>query len=86
MTANAKELYDVVVLGADSAGAVVEAGPDYGTIMETPYALVFSYQNSLGDHDWKHAYQSTAEAPTMPFPRGRDTAAEAAPPPAPATR
>src|SRR5690606_17875486 len=87
------EVFDVVVLGAGSAGAVVaarasedpnlsvlivEAGPDYARITDTPYDLVNSYHNSVTDHDWKHAYQPTAEAPSTAFPRGRVTGGSSA--------
>ncbi|MGE3961532.1 MAG: GMC family oxidoreductase [Dehalococcoidia bacterium] len=91
--ANQVRVHDIVVLGAGSSGAViaarasedpnrsvllVEAGPDYGTLADTPYDLRNSYQNSLVDHDWKHQYQPTAQAPSTPFPRGRVTGGSSA--------
>jgi choline dehydrogenase len=63
----AEPVYDIVVIGAGSAGAVVaaraseepgrsvlllDAGPDYPVLRETPYDLVNSHQNSTRDHDW----------------------------------
>lgn len=87
------EEYDVVIIGAGSAGSVVaaraseepnhrvlllEAGPDYPILRETPYDLVNSYRNSTVDHDWGHAYQPTAEGRSTAFPRGRVTGGSSA--------
>ena len=91
--ANDARVHDIVVLGAGSSGAViaarasedpnrsvllVEAGPDYATLTDTPYDLINSYHNSLEDHDWKHSYQPTMQAPVTPFPRGRVTGGSSA--------
>jgi len=80
------ELFDVVVVGAGSAGAVIaarasedprrsvlliEAGPDYPDGSLLPYDLVNSHNNSYVDHDWDFAYKPTALSPSRPFPRGR---------------
>lgn len=87
------KVHDIVVLGAGSSGAViaarasedpnrsvllVEAGPDYATLADTPYDLVNSYHNSLEDHDWRHSYQPTTLTPPTPFPRGRVTGGSSA--------
>src|SRR3990170_4703548 len=87
------ELFDVVVIGAGSAGAVVaarasedparsvlliEAGPDYGDTAQTPFDLVNSHNNSYTDHDWGFDYQPTARSGSRPFPRGRVTGGSSA--------
>ena len=87
------EPWDVVVVGAGSAGAVVaaratedpnrrvllvDAGPDYPLLPETPYDLLNSYQNSVVDHDWKHEYLPVMTGPATPFPRGRVTGGSSA--------
>ena len=89
----AEPLYDVVIVGAGSAGAVIasrvsenpnrsvlllDAGPDYPRLEETPYDLVNAYHNSVEDHDWQHQYRPTAEFPLTPFPRGRVTGGSSA--------
>ena len=87
------EDFDIVVIGAGSAGAVVaarasedprrsvclvEAGPDYANLGATPFDLVNSHQNSTRDHDWGFAYQPTAAGRSQPFPRGRVTGGSSA--------
>ena len=87
------ELFDVVVVGAGSAGAVVasrasedprrsvmlvEAGPDYPDTARTPFDLVNSHNNSYTDHDWGFAYQPTAAGRSAAFPRGRVTGGSSA--------
>jgi choline dehydrogenase len=87
------ELFDVVVIGAGSAGAVVaarasedpgrsvilvEAGPDYADTAQTPFDLVNSHNNSYTDHDWGFDYQPTARGGSRPFPRGRVTGGSSA--------
>lgn len=87
------ELFDVVVIGAGSAGAVIasrasedprrsvlliEAGPDYGDASQLPYDLVNSHNNSYTAHDWSFSYQPTAAGASRPFPRGRVTGGSSA--------
>ena len=87
------ELFDLVVIGAGSAGAVIasrasedprrsvlliEAGPDYPNTGETPADLVNSHNNSYTAHDWGFAYQPTARGASRPFPRGRVTGGSSA--------
>ncbi|HVM07262.1 MAG TPA: GMC family oxidoreductase N-terminal domain-containing protein [Acidimicrobiales bacterium] len=79
-------VYDVVVIGAGSAGSVIaarasensqltvallEAGPDYPLLHETPYDLVNSHDNSYTAHDWGYSYTPTAGGRPSNFPRGR---------------
>jgi len=85
--------YDVIVVGAGAAGAVVaarasedprrsvllvEAGPDYPVLSETPFDLVNSHNNSYSAHDWGFSYRPTALARPQPFPRGRVTGGSSA--------
>jgi choline dehydrogenase len=85
--------YDVVAIGAGSAGAVVaarasedpgrsvlllDAGPDYPVLRDTPYDLVNSHRNSERDHDWGFRYQPTEPGRNQPLPRGRVTGGSSA--------
>ena len=78
-------MYDVLVVGAGSAGCaiaarvsenpnttvgLVEAGPDYPDLAQTPDDLVNSHNNSYRDHDWGFTYQPTSSRADR-FPRGR---------------
>lgn len=83
---------DIIVVGAGSAGAVIaarasedpnrqvlllEAGPDYPDLAQTPFDLVNSHNNSYRDHDWGFKFQPTANQEQF-FPRGRVTGGSSA--------
>ena len=85
-------MYDVVVVGAGSAGCVVaarlsenpnlrvallEAGPDYALLRETPFDLINAHNNSYRDHDWGMDYEPT-QGRRDRFPRGRVTGGSSA--------
>ena len=87
------ERFDVIVIGAGSGGAAVaarasenprlrvlllESGPDYPLLHETPFDLVNSFDNSYVDHDWRLQYQPTAPGREQAFPRGRVTGGSSA--------
>ncbi|MEX2488756.1 MAG: GMC family oxidoreductase N-terminal domain-containing protein [Pseudomonadales bacterium] len=85
-------MYDIIVVGAGSAGSVVaartsedpnksvlliEAGPDYSDATQTPFDLINSHNNSYVDHDWGFEYEPTPGRQTR-FPRGRVTGGSSA--------
>jgi choline dehydrogenase len=85
-------LFDVLIVGAGSAGcviasrvsedpnlsvALVEAGPDYPDLAQTPFDLVNSHNNSYRAHDWGLSYAPTAQRSDR-FPRGRVTGGSSA--------
>ena len=76
---------DTIIIGAGSTGAVIasrvsedpnrtvlllEAGPDYPDISDTPFDLVNSHNNSYTRHDWGFTYAPTSGR-ELNFPRGR---------------
>ena len=76
---------DTIIIGAGSTGAVIasrvsedpnrtvlllEAGPDYPDIRDTPFDLVNSHNNSYTRHDWGFTYAPTSGR-ELNFPRGR---------------
>ena len=81
-------MHDVVIVGAGASGAaiaarasenpnldvlLVEAGPDYPKLSETPEDLRNGNRNSMRRHDWGHEYKPTSQAVPVAFPRGRVT-------------
>ena len=85
-------MFDIIIVGAGSAGSVIaarasedpgrsvlliEAGPDYPDVAQTPFDLVNSHNNSYNDHDWGFSYEPTRGREVV-FPRGRVTGGSSA--------
>ena len=89
---SATQPFDLVIVGAGSAGAVVaarasenpalrvalvEAGPD--PLAEAlPTDLFDGRHNSLREHDWDSRHHPVSGGPSIPFPRGRVTGGSSA--------
>jgi len=77
--------FDVLIIGAGSSGSAIaarvsedpnlnvcllEAGPDYPLLTDTPDDLINSHNNSYTAHDWGFEYEPT-QGRRDRFPRGR---------------
>ena len=80
-----EDQFDVLIIGAGSSGSaiatrvsedpnlrvcLVEAGPDYPLLLDTPDDLINSHNNSYTAHDWGFQYEPT-QGRRDRFPRGR---------------
>ena len=87
------EHYDVIVVGAGASGApvaarasedpnrrvlLIDAGPDYAVLADTPDDLRNGHLNSDRDHDWGLQYSPTEHRPGQPLPRGKVTGGSSA--------
>jgi choline dehydrogenase len=85
-------LYDDIIIGAGSSGAVLaarlsedpsrsvlllEAGPDFASIEETPRDLLDGKNISIVDHDW-HFIAEALPGKTIAYPRGKATGGSSA--------
>ncbi len=85
-------MFDILIVGAGSAGSVVaaratenpnvcvlllEAGPDYPDIANTPFDLINGHNNSYRDHDWDLTHEPVPGR-QVAFPRGRVTGGSSA--------
>ncbi|MFT5211978.1 MAG: choline dehydrogenase [Flavobacterium sp.] len=85
-------MYDLIIIGAGSTGSVIanrasedpnlhvlliEAGPDYENLSETPFDLINSHNNSYSHHDWSLQYEPTSSKISR-FPRGKVTGGSSA--------
>ena len=85
--------YDIIVVGAGASGAplvarasenpnasvlLLEAGPAYSHLPDTPSDLRNGHHNSVVDHDWQLDYSPTEQRPNQPLPRGRVTGGSSA--------
>jgi choline dehydrogenase-like flavoprotein len=85
-------VYDDIIVGAGSSGAVLagrlsedparsvlllEAGPDFASIEETPADLLDGKNISVIDHDW-HFTAEAFEGQTIAYPRGKATGGSSA--------
>ena len=85
-------MFDLIIVGAGSTGCVIanrasedpnlnmlliEAGPDYEKLNETPFDLTNGNNNSYSKHDWSLRYQPTSNRES-PLPRGRVTGGSSA--------
>lgn len=74
-------MHDLLIIGAGSSGSAIaaratenpnlsvlllEAGPDYPMLSETPADIINSHNNSYTDHDWGLKY-SRPKAAACPF-------------------
>ena len=93
MSASSEQTWDVVIVGAGAAGAVVaarasedphrsvlllDAGPDYPVAAELPEDLRDGHDNSYVDHDWGLRYTPVNDRRDDRFPRGRVTGGSSA--------